>query len=84
MGERLEILNLIQRNEVPLLVVPVEAIMQCVMPRRELSSQTFTIMKGETFEREFLETCLFDNGFARIPMVENRGEFRVRGDIIDI
>ena len=29
-GERLEILNLLQRNEAPFLVVPIEAIMQCL------------------------------------------------------
>lgn len=83
-GERLDILNLLQRDEVPFLVVPVEALMQCVIPRTELAKMTFSLTKGETLEREFLETCLFDNGYSRMPMVENRGEFSVRGDIVDV
>ena len=83
-GERLEILNLLQQKEIPFLVVPVEALMQCVIPRTELRNQTFPVVKGEALEREFLETCLFDNGYSRIPMVENRGEFSVRGDIVDV
>ena len=83
-GERLEILNLLQRNENLLTVVPVEAIMQCVIPRAELDKLTFHVTKGETFEREYLETCLYENGYARIPLVENRGEYSVRGDIVDI
>jgi len=41
MGERLEILQLLQRNEISLLVVPVDSIMQCVIPRKELSDHTF-------------------------------------------
>ncbi|KMP12497.1 hypothetical protein UR09_01155 [Candidatus Nitromaritima sp. SCGC AAA799-A02] len=83
-GERLEILNLLQHKKIPFLVVPVEAAMQCVIPRLELAKLTFPVSKGETLERELLETCLSDNGYTRLPMVENRGEFSVRGDIVDI
>ena len=46
-GERLEILHLLQRNETLLIVVPVEAIMQCVIPRIELSKRTFFFTKGK-------------------------------------
>ncbi len=83
-GERLEILNRLQRGKIPFLVVPVEALMQCVIPRAELDNQTFPIAKKDSLDREFLEACLFDNGYTRIPMVENRGEFSVRGDIVDV
>ena len=84
MGERLEILHQLQSNEISLLVVPVEVTMQCVLPRQELRDQTFSFISGENIDREFLETCLIDNGFIRMPMVENRGHFSVRGDIVDL
>ena len=84
MGERLEILHLLQSNEISLLVAPVDSILQCVVPRKELSDHTFVLGIGDTLEREFLETCLLDNGFDRLPMVENRGHFSVRGDIVDV
>ena len=84
MGERLEILHLLQRNKISLLVVPVDSIMQSVIPRKDLSDHTFFLGIGENLEREFLETCLLDNGFVRLPMVENRGHFSVRGDIVDV
>ena len=32
---------------------------------------------------EFLATCLAENGFSRSPLVENRCDFSVRGDIVD-
>ena len=84
MGERLEVLNLIKSNQISLLVVPVDAFMQGVIPRMDLSNQTFFFSKGEALEREYLETCLLDNGFARVSMVENRGDFSIRGDIVDV
>ena len=84
MAERLEVLHLLQRNKISLLIVPVDAILQCVVPRKELSDQTFCLVTGGELEREFLETCLLENGFVRFPMVENRGHFSVRGDIVDI
>ncbi|MBT6663564.1 MAG: hypothetical protein HOB58_10495, partial [Nitrospina sp.] len=84
MGERLEVLHLLQRNKISLLIVPVDAILQCVVPRKELRDQTFCLVTGGELEREFLETCLLENGFVRFPMVENRGHFSVRGDIVDI
>ena len=74
MGERLEVLNLVKSNQISLLVVPVDAFMQCVIPQIDLSDQVFSFAKGESLEREYLETCLFDNGFVRVPMVQNRGE----------
>jgi transcription-repair coupling factor (superfamily II helicase) len=84
MGERLSVLHQLYCNEISLLVLPVDAIMQCVIPRKELINQTFTLNVGESLDREFLETCLLDNGFVRIPLIENRSQFSARGDIIDV
>ncbi|SVC36818.1 uncharacterized protein METZ01_LOCUS289672, partial [marine metagenome] len=83
-GERLNILDELDSNDISLLVLPVEAIMQCVIPRQELSEKTFTFKIGDNLEREFLEECLVDNGFVRFPLVENRSQFSSRGDIIDV
>ncbi len=83
-GERLEILYLLLKGKLPFLVVPIEAAMQCVVPRSELDKLTFPIAPGETFERELLEARLSENGYTRTSLVENHGEFSVRGDIVDI
>lgn len=83
-AERLEILNLLKNNESVITVIPVEAMMQCVIPQEELSKLTFLITKGENLDREILEDCLFDNGYERINIIENRGEFSIRGNIVDV
>lgn len=83
-GERLEILNQLPGNRCPFLITPVEAVMQFVLPRETLSKLTFLLCKGDTVEREFLEACLMDNGYTRSALVEERGDFSLRGDIFDI
>jgi transcription-repair coupling factor (superfamily II helicase) len=83
-GERLDILHRLTQGEPLALIVPMESAMQRVMPRKVLSQLTYTLCKSDTVERDFLEVCLLDNGFARTPLVEGRGEFSLRGDILDV
>ncbi len=83
-GERLFVLDQLMHGNCPFLVVPVEAVMQCVLPKSMLSKLVFPLKKGDSLEREFLEACLADNGYTRVHMVEGRGEFSVRGDIVDL
>ena len=83
-GERLDILNRLQNGEPLILIVPLEAALQRVMPRAVLEKLVFPVNCKMSLEREFLEACLSDNGFTRSPLVENRGEFSARGDIVDL
>jgi len=83
-GERLTILDQLMHGNCKFLVVPVEAVMQCVVPKSVLRKQVFHLKKGDSLDREFLEACLVDNGYTRVHMVEGRGEFSVRGDIVDM
>ena len=83
-GERLDILNRLRNGEPLILIVPLEAGLQRVMPRAVLGKLVFPVNCKMSLEREFLEACLSDNGFTRSPLVENRGEFSARGDIVDL
>ncbi len=83
-GERLSILDQLMHGTCPFLVVPVEAAMQCVIPQSVFSRQVFPVKKGDSLGRELLEASLVDNGYTRVHMVEGRGEFSVRGDIVDL
>ncbi len=83
-GERLDILNRLRNGEPLILIVPLEAGLQKVMPRAVLEKLVFPVNCKMSLEREFLEACLSDNGFTRSPLVENKGEFSARGDIVDL
>ncbi len=82
-GERLAILHKLMEGACPFLVVPVEAAMQSVMPRAVLNRHVFPVKRKDTLDRELLETVLVDNGYTRARLVEDRGEFSARGDIVD-
>jgi transcription-repair coupling factor (superfamily II helicase) len=83
-GERLATLNGLLENHCPILVVPVEAALQYLMPRSSLRNLTYDIQKGQTLDREVFEMCLVDNGYTRSHLVEERGQFSSRGDILDV
>jgi transcription-repair coupling factor (superfamily II helicase) len=82
-GERLEILNRLRTGDPLILIVPLEAALQKVMPRSVLEKLILPVSREMSLEREFLEASLSENGFTRSPLVEARGEFSVRGDIVD-
>ncbi len=83
-GERLAVLNALMENQCPILVVPVEAAMQYLMPRASLRNLTYEVQRGQTLDREVFEMCLADNGYIRSHLVEDRGQFSSRGDILDV
>ena len=82
-GERLEILNRLRNGENFFLIASIETLMQTVVPRNILQKIVYSVKQGDELDRDFLETCLVENGFSRSPLVENRCEFSVRGDIVD-
>ena len=83
-GERLEILNRLKRGEKLFLIAPIEALMQTVIPKHNLQKNVFSIKPNDELPRELLEASLADNGFLRSSLVENRCEFSIRGDIVDL
>jgi transcription-repair coupling factor (superfamily II helicase) len=83
-GERLDILNRLRNGEPLILILSLEAGLQKVIPRAVLEKLVFPVICKMSLEREFLEACLSDNGFTRTSLVENKGEFSARGDIVDL
>ena len=65
-------------------VVPVRSFMQHVISRKQLQENSFRITCGETMPMEDVIENLIRLGYVREPMVEQRGEFSVRGGIMDI
>jgi len=66
------------------LVAPVEALVQKVIPRHYLASLCFTLTQGEEIERDELVRKLDLCGFSHVSLVENLGDMAVRGGVIDI
>lgn len=83
-SERLTVLDKLTERQNILIVAPVEAVMHKTLPRKALSAFTLYIGAGEALSREGLAAQLVDTGYKHAPLVENRGEFSMRGGILDV
>lgn len=65
-------------------VAPVDALMQKVLPAADLEDLTVRFAWGERIDVEKLIVSLDRAGYERAGLVESRGEFSVRGSIVDL
>ena len=81
---KIELVNKAGGSEPCLVIVPARALMQRVLDKETLLSKTFNLKVGEEIDRDDLSRKLIALGYARENLVSLRGEFSIRGDIIDI
>jgi transcription-repair coupling factor (superfamily II helicase) len=82
---RTEVLNALAAKTKPLLMVTYpEALPEKVINKRSLSSNTFSVKKGERLDVAFLEEFLHGYDFEKTDFVYEAGQFAVRGGIIDV
>jgi transcription-repair coupling factor (superfamily II helicase) len=67
-----------------LMVAPIQALRQKLPPRSRVRDPLAYLVAGETLKREEFLKRLQEGGFERRPLVEARGEFSVRGGVIDL
>ncbi len=65
-------------------IMPVSAALQRVLPRQTFNEASCYLVSGEEFERDELLAKLVKMGYNSVPLVEDRGSFAVRGGILDI
>ncbi|WP_084419088.1 transcription-repair coupling factor [Henriciella litoralis] len=69
----------------PLLVITTaSSLVQKVPPRETMKAASFSMVVGEEIREEALTDYLSINGYIRTSTVSERGEFAIRGGIIDI
>lgn len=68
----------------PIVVTTVEAVLQKIIPRAEILNFAELLMSGEEIDRDQLIEKLVIGGYIRTMLVEEPGDFCVRGGIIDI
>jgi transcription-repair coupling factor (superfamily II helicase) len=66
------------------LIVPAPALLRRVPPSRHVKSGLLSIEIAERIERDDLVQRLFELGYLRVPLVEDRGTFSARGALIDV
>jgi transcription-repair coupling factor (superfamily II helicase) len=68
----------------PVVVLPWTALAARVPSRAVVRARTIHVEVGQTLDRDRLVEMLVSAGYARMPLVEDRGELSVRGGILDI
>ena len=87
--ERIDTLNKIFEQEKNkrsnlIVVTTIEALMQKMISKEEIYKTTLKFEIGKTFEQDNLKQSLVHLGYERSDIVEGKGQFSVRGGIIDI
>ncbi len=81
---RLETLAQVASGKCDAVVATPEALLQYTVRPEHLQSRTFTLKTGDTLSREDIVTRLIAGGYTRCELIEGKGQFAVRGGIVDI
>jgi transcription-repair coupling factor (superfamily II helicase) len=80
----METLQALAQGEEPAVITTIRALMQRTMPLKMLREKTLQLKVGSSIPRDELARSLVNLGFERLPLVEEVGQFSVRGGIVDI
>ncbi|MBN2283735.1 MAG: transcription-repair coupling factor [Deltaproteobacteria bacterium] len=83
-ARRVACLTALMTGSAPVCVMSLEALAQGVPPVRIPGDYLETLSMGDFLDRDEFLVKLAAGGYRRVPLVEEQGEFSVRGYIIDI
>lgn len=82
--KRVEALRRIADNDFSVVVAPVSAIIQYILPKSDFKNSDFSIKKDEEYDVTELTEKLVKLGYVRAKTVVGKRQFALRGDILDI
>ncbi len=82
--ERIETLNKMYKNDAEIVILPIESIMQPIISKEILYENILKLEVSKNYNVEEIKEKLVSLGYERCDLIEGRGQFSVRGDIIDI
>ena len=82
--ERIETLNKIKEKKNLIVVTTIEALMQKLPSKKALYKNILEFKVGDIHNLEDIKKSLVNMGYSRCDLIEGRGQFSVRGGIVDI
>ncbi len=82
--DRISVLNHIIKNKTKIIVTTIEAVMQKMITKQKLYEHVMQLKVGDTINLSDLKEQLVSLGYERYDLVEGKGQFSVRGGIVDI
>src|SRR5271165_5212414 len=83
-AERLEVLQKVAGGKRTVIVLTESSLQDKVPGALSLRKQTFTLKRNDRLDRDGFCEKLVGTGYTKIPQVTARGQFAVRGGILDI
>jgi len=82
--ERLHVLSALCQGDVRIVAAGIEAALQPTIPQQALQEACITLQSGGSVDLQELTTHLIAAGYSRCENVEGKGQFAIRGSIVDI
>lgn len=82
--KRISVLNNIAKGKTKIIVTTIEAIMQKMITKEALFKNVMNLKVGDTLNLQDLKEKLVLLGYERYDLIESKGQFSIRGGIIDI
>lgn len=82
--DRISVLNNIVNGNTKIIVTTVEAAMQKMISKESLYKNVIKLKAGDTVNLDELKEKLVSLGFERYDLIEGKGQFSIRGGIVDI
>ena len=82
--KRIEVLKKMITDKSLIVVTTIEAVMQKMIDKKSLFDNILKIDQNDTISLDEIKEKLVSLGYERKSLVENRAEFSIRGDILDI
>ena len=84
MDKRIEAMNMLMRDEPCVVIMSADALLDKIIVKNMFKEHIKDIAVGDKLEFEKLILELVYMGYERVESVENKGEFAIRGGIVDI
>ena len=83
-SQRLAILATMPALERGIVIVSAPSLLQRLPPTDYVAARSLSLRTGQTIDREQFVDSLSQSGYARVPQVDEHGEFAVRGSLLDV
>jgi len=84
MAQTAALARLAQSEPPHLFIVPAMALARRVLPKEVVHQSTCHLHLNQVIDRESITTAWSQAGYLRVPIVEDKGTFAVRGGIVDV
>ncbi len=82
--KRMDALFKLYRGDRSIFIIPLKAFLQKVAPREMIDRYARKIAIGDTLDRDAFAALLESGGYHRSSIVEELGEYSIRGHVIDV